>query len=119
MTAENQVKEENTAYRVRRWWEYYPLHKWWCNDHCPIVPRLYTRKADKYNPSSFGFHWLVFHVWSMDHFSFGVDAEVSGSRIMFGFILPYLRVCIGFMDLYQFTRNIDNFLTRKPKQEQE
>ena len=52
----------------------------------------------------------------MSHFCFGVDIDVSFSRIGFGFILPYLRVFIGFSELYsEWLYKISQVLSRDPK----
>ena len=115
MKSEEQMKEDMRVYRELEWWEHYPLHKLWCNDLCPIVPRIRTRKADKYNSYSWGVHWLLLHVWSMDHFSFGIDADISMSNVCVGAILPYLRIRIGISHFYNsWTWKIDRFLSRAP-----
>ena len=105
--------------RDKEWWEHYPLHKWWCNDLCPIVPRFHYRKGDKYNSNAYSVQWLLLHVWSMDHVSFGVDAEVGFSTIRVGVTLPYLRINSGFLHVYSgWNWKLDRFFSRQPKIEQ-
>ena len=110
------MNEDMVAKREMKWWEHYPLHKLWCNDHFPLVPRFTYRPADKYNSWDAGVHWLCINIWTMSHFCFGVDIDVSFSRIGFGFILPYLRVFIGFSELYsEWWYKISQVLSRDPK----
>jgi len=119
MKSEEQMREDMQAKRELEWWEHYPLHKWWCNDLCPIVPRFHYRKGDKYNSNAYSVHWLLLHVWSMDHVSFGVDAEVGFSTIRVGMSLPYLRINIGFLHMYsEWNWKLDRFFSRRPKIEQ-
>ena len=40
---------EERPCRDKEWWEHYPLHKWWCNDVCPLVPRWHYREGDEWN----------------------------------------------------------------------
>jgi hypothetical protein len=86
--------------RELNWWEHYPLHKLWCNDLCPLVPRISTREKDDHNAWDASCHWLIFNVWTLSHFSLSFDAELSPSRIGFGFCIPYLRVWVGFAHMY-------------------
>ena len=120
MKSEEQVREHMQAKRELEWWEHYPLHKWWCNDLCPIVPRFFHRKADRYNVSSFGLHWLIFHVRTLDDIRFGIDAEVDFWNLRVGVSLPYLRIYIGFTHaVYNWNWKVSEFFRRKPKAEQE
>ena len=120
MKSEEQMREDMQCKRELEWWEHYPLHKWWCNDLCPIVPRFFHRKANRYNTSHFGLHWLLFHIWTGDYFGFGIDAEVNFWNIRVGVSLPYLRITIGFTHaVYNWNWKVDNFFRRKPKAEQE
>lgn len=106
------------AHREKYWWEHYPLHKWWCNDACPLVPRFGYRKGDEYNANNWDLHWLLFHVWTMEHFSFGVDAEISPNCVYVGCILPYFRVTIGIRHTYyQWQIKLSDLLRRKPEKE--
>ena len=108
--------ESIVAGREKYWWENYPLHKLWCNDYLPLVPRFTYRPADKYNSWDAGVHWLFIRIWTMSHFSFGADIDISFNRIGFGFILPYLRVFIGFSELYGTTLyKISRMLSRDPE----
>lgn len=68
----------------------------WCNGHFPVVPRFFYRAADEWNCNSWGLHWLIFSVWSLENFAFGLDVNFGEYDISIGFILPYLRVRIGF-----------------------
>lgn len=85
------------------WWEHYPLHQLWCNDACPLVPRFEYRKGDEWNANNWSLHWLIFRIWTLEHFSFGVDANLQTDSISVGFIVPYLRVIIGFHHMWQWT----------------
>ncbi|NBP02675.1 MAG: hypothetical protein EBU90_21660 [Proteobacteria bacterium] len=113
---ENEMSEEMVAKREKYWWEHYPLHKLWCNDVCPIVPRFEYRRGDEYNANNWSFHWLLLHCWSMEHFTIGVDAEASFSfGIYVGLLLPYLRITIGIRHPYwNWTMKLNEWLRRKP-----
>lgn len=103
------------ARRDNYWWEKYPYHKVWCNDLCPLVPRWHYRKGDEHNANNWSVHWLIFSVWSMEHFSFGVDSGIAPDEIYVGAILPYLRITIGIRHVYsERIWKIQNFLRRKP-----
>lgn len=108
------MDRDSVAKREKHWWENYPLHKWWCNDHLPLVPRFTYRKADKFNAADFGFHWLIFHIWSLSHVSLQFDAEIDIGRIGFGFCLPYLRVWIGIRELWRLTYPLYRVFSRDP-----
>lgn len=106
---------ESIAKRELCWWEHYPLHKVWCNDACPLVPRFEYRKGDELNANNWSLHWLIFNFWSMEHFSFGVDAGLAPDEIYVGAILPYLRITIGVRHLYsEWQWKLSQFLRRKP-----
>jgi hypothetical protein len=85
---------DNEPKRELNWWEHYPLHKLWCNDACPLVPRFEYRKGDEWNADNWSLHWLIFNIWTLEHFAFGLDAEVDPQGIYVGAILPYLRVIV-------------------------
>ena len=108
-------------HREKYWWEHYPLHKWWCNDACPLVPRFSYREGDGYNSNNWSFHWLLLEVWSMEHFSFSIDAEISPSHgAHIGCILPYLRMTIGIRHTYyNWQRRLSESLRRKPAKERD
>jgi hypothetical protein len=103
---------------VRReyyWWEHYPLHKLWCNDLFPLVPRFTYRKGDEWNANKWSVHWLIFTVWTMEHASFGIDAGLSFNEIYVGAILPYLRITVGIRHAYSsWAYKIDRLIRRKP-----
>lgn len=106
---------DNIAARDKEWYEYYPLHKLWANQYFSLIPIFKFRKGDEYNDNSYSVRWLCFHFWSMSHFSFGLDIEISFSRIGFGFCLPWLRIWIGFAHFYiPWLYKVENFLRRKP-----
>jgi hypothetical protein len=110
--------DEHVAYREKYWWEHYPLHQIWCNDVCPIVPRFEYRPGDEWNSNNWSVHWLLFHVWSLEHFSFGADINVSFDGLSFGLILPYLRIIVGVRhQYYNWTMKINDLLRRKPAKE--
>jgi hypothetical protein len=102
--------------REKYWWEYYPLHQIWCNDICPLVPRFQYRPGDEYNANNWSLHWLLIHMWSMEHFAIGVDAEIAPhDGIYVGCILPYLRITIGIRHTwYEWQSKLANVLRRKP-----
>lgn len=109
------MSEEPKVYRDKEWWENYPLHKVWCNDFCPVVPRWHYRKGDEWNANNWSVHWLLFTIWSMEHFSFGVDAGVSPNEVYVGAILPYLRITVGIRHAhYQWSSKLNDLLRRKP-----
>ena len=105
----------NCEVRELNWWEHYPLHKVWCNDACPLFPRFDYRAGDEWNANNWSLHWLIFHIWSMEHFSFAVDAEISPTGVYVGAILPYLRITIGVRHTYYRWQSIlSDMLRRKP-----
>jgi hypothetical protein len=109
------VMSEEKPCRDKEWWEHYPLHKWWCNDVCPLVPRWHYRKGDEWNANNWSVHWLIFTVWSMEHFSFGVDAGLDPNELYVGAILPYLRITVGVRHCYSnWQSKLNEFLRRKP-----
>lgn len=102
------------------WWEKYPLHKIWCNNLCPLVPRFKYRKGDMYNANAWSIHWLIFTVWTMEHVSFGVDAQVDFTGIYVGAILPYLRITVGIRHVYNETLyKISRMLRIRPAEKNE
>jgi len=108
------MNEDQMPMREKYWWEYYPLHQIWCNDYCPLVPRFTYRKADEHNTDAFSLHWLLFHFWTMDHFSFGLDAGLGFDEIYIGACLPYLRITVGIRHIHHPTiYKISRFLRRK------
>lgn len=110
------MSEEMKAKRELNWWEYYPLHKWWCNDACPLVPRFKYRPGDEWNANNWSFHWLIFNIWSLENFAFGFDINLQPDSISVGFILPYLRVIIGFHHCWHWTwlTGLGRILRRRP-----
>ena len=104
------------AMREKYWWEHYPLHKVWCNDACPLVPRFSYRKGDKWNSNNWSLHWLIFNFWSLEHFAIGADAGISPTDGLYiGAILPYLRITIGIRHtFYEWQSKLGNLLRRKP-----
>ena len=103
------------ASRELNWWEYYPLHKIWCNDLCPLVPRFTYRKADQYNATRFGVHWLFLNIWTLESFSFSFDVDIELNRFYVGFCLPYLRVRVGFEFFSEKWYNMTRWLSRAPR----
>ena len=103
------------AKREKYWWEHYPLHQLWCNDLCPLVPRFKYRKGDEYNANNWSLHWLIFTVWTMEHFSFGLDAGLSFDELYVGTILPWLRITVGIRHGHsQLGWKLDRLTRRKP-----
>ena len=114
------MNEDMVAKRELNWWEHYPLHKLWCNDLCPLVPRFSYRKGDEYNANNWSIHWLFITVWSMEHFSFGVDAGLSFDDIYVGAILPWLRITFGIRHGYsQLGWKLARMLRRRPAMKNE
>lgn len=107
---------DSNVKREKAWWEYYPLHQIWCNDFCPLVPRFRYRKGDEWNANNYSIHWLFLHIWTMEHFSFGLDCELDTRRIYVGAILPYLRITISIENTfwYKLTNFLNDLTYRKP-----
>ncbi len=106
--------------REKYWWEHYPLHKIWCNDACPLMPRFEYRPGDEWNSNGWHLHWLIFHLWTLENFTFGVDAEVSPTEIYMGAIVPYLRIIIGIRHThYAWQYKLGRLLRRKPAKKNE
>ena len=110
------MEDEEVPMRDLNWWEKYPLHQVWCHDLCPLVPRFTYTKGDEWNANGWSLHWLIFQIWTLEHFSFGVDASIAADSISVGFIIPYLRVIIGFHHMWQWTwlYKFSQMLRRKP-----
>jgi len=109
MTAHNE--KLGTTEKPRRW---YNSHRF------PLVPYIRIRKADQYNTKSITFEWLIFKIWTLDHFSFEAAFVICAHwGIGFTFVLPYLRViaCIPYPSV-NWEIKLSNFLIRKPKCEQ-
>jgi len=105
----------DVPYRELYWWEHYPLHKWWCNDICPIVPRFKYTNGNEYNTNNWYLHWLIFHIWTLDHVIIGADVEVSLNNLYVGFLLPYIRIRVGISHYYtKWTYKLDQLISRKP-----
>ena len=102
--------------REKYWWEHYPLHQIWCNDACPLVPRFEYRTGDEWNANNWSLHWLIFRIWTLEYFSFGVDINIQPDSLSVGFIVPYLRVIVGFHHMWQWAwpMKLGNALRRKP-----
>jgi hypothetical protein len=111
---------DEVACRELNWWEHYPLHKVWCNDVCPIVPRFEFRKGDEWNANNYSLHWLIFHIWTMEHASLGLDCGLDTNGVYVGAILPWLRITIGVRHLYYPSLyKLDRMLRRKPAMKNE
>jgi hypothetical protein len=110
------MNEDMKPKRELNWWEHYPLHQLWCNDLCPLVPRFSYREGDEWNANNWSLHWLIFHIWTLEHFSFGLDVNLQADSISVGFIVPYLRVIIGFHHFWSYTwpMKLFHMLRRKP-----
>ena len=107
--------QDERPVRELNWWEHYPLHKVWCNDYCPLVPRFEYRKGDEWNANNWNFHWLIFQLWTMEHFVFGIDVEIQPDSAYIGAMLPYLRIVIGFRHvLTSWQMKLNRMLRRKP-----
>lgn len=110
------LSEDMVARRGMYWWENYPLHKLWCNDICPLVPRFDYQKGDEYNANGWSLHWLIFSIWTLEHFAFNIEANIAPDSISIGLMVPYLRVFIGFHHMWHWTwlYKIGSMLRRKP-----
>jgi len=110
------VNEDQIPKRDLNWWEHYPLHKVWCNDVFPLVPRFEYRPGDEWNANNFSLHWMIFHIWSLEHFAFNAEINIEQNSITIGFIVPYLRIFIGFHHVWQWTwlYKLGRLLRRKP-----
>ena len=109
------MNEDLVCKRELEWWEHYPLHQLWCNDYCPLVPRFYFNEGDEWNANNYHLHWLIFTIWTMEHFSFGVDAGLSFHELYVGAILPWLRITVGVRHLHpQWLCKLSDFFRRKP-----
>jgi hypothetical protein len=112
---EKTMSDDYGVVRDKEWWENYPLHKIWCNDYCPLVPRYKFRPGDELNSNAYSFHWLIFYFWTMDHVSFGLDCGIDLSEIYVAASLPYLRITIGVRHIFtHFTYNLSRKFRRKP-----
>jgi len=111
---------EPEQYRDKDWWEHYPYHKLWCNDYCPLVPRYKFRPGDEFNADAYSLHWLIFHIWTMEHVSFSLDCGIDLSEIYVGAVLPYLRITIGVRHIYtEWTYKLSRMMRRKPAKKNE
>ena len=110
------MNEDMVAKREKYWWEHYPLHQLWCNDACPLVPRFEYRPGDEWNANNWSLHWLIIKIWTLESFQFSVEANLAPDSITVGFIVPYLRVFIGFHHMWHWTwlYKIGRMLRRRP-----
>jgi hypothetical protein len=110
------MNEDQVPKRELNWWEHYPLHNIWCNDAFPLVPRFEYRPGDEWNANNFYLHWMIFHIWSLEHFAFNAEINIEPNSITIGFIVPYFRIFIGFHHVWQWTwlYKLGRFLRRKP-----
>lgn len=110
------MNEDMLPKRELNWWEHYPLHQVWCNDACPLVPRFEYRPGDEWNANNWSLHWLIFKLWTLEHVSFSVEANLQPDSITIGFTIPYLRVFIGFHHMWQWTwlYKLGRVLRRRP-----
>jgi len=110
------MSEDQVPKRDLNWWEHYPLHKVWCNDAFPLVPRFEYRQGDEWNANNFYLHWMIFHIWSLEHFAFNAEINIEPNSITIGFIIPYFRIFIGFHHVWQWTwlYKLGRLLRRKP-----
>ena len=104
------------AMREKYWWEHYPLHQLWCNDACPLVPRFEYRPGDEWNANGWFFHWLIFKIWTLEHFSFNAEINLQWDSITIGFAFPYLRIFIGFHHCWhwEWLYKLHRILRRRP-----
>ena len=68
--------------------------QWWCRYGWPLVPVIYTSRGNPYNCKDWSFEWLILRLWSVDHASFTLDAEISECSCHVGAVLPYLRISL-------------------------
>lgn len=110
------MNREQVTKRQLNWWEHYPLHKVWCNDVFPLVPRFEYRPGDEWNANNCSLHWLIFHIWTLEHFAFNAEINIGSNSITIGFIIPYFRIFIGFHHVWQWAwlNKLSRFLRRKP-----
>ena len=81
-------------------------------DFKPLSPLT----GDEWNANNWSLHWLIFRIWTLEHFSFGADINIQSDSLSVGFIVPYLRVIIGFHHMWQWTwlMKLGNALRRRP-----
>jgi len=110
------VNEGQEPKRDLNWWEHYPLHQIWCNDVFPLVPRFEYRPGDEWNANNWSLHWLIFHIWTLEHFAFNAEINLQWDSITIGFIVPYFRIFIGFHHCWNWTwlYKLGRLLRRKP-----
>jgi hypothetical protein len=124
MTSKDQMEKRKMteiAVREKEWWEHYPYHKFWCNDLCPLVPRFKYSKGDEWNANNWSLHWLIFHIWTLESFGFGAEVNLSWDSLTIGFILPYLRIFIGFHHFWSigWPYKLHRLLRRRPAKKNE
>jgi len=109
------MRDDDVCKRELNWWEHYPLHKIWCNDYCPLFPRFEYREGDEWNANNWSLHWLIFHIWTMEHVSLGLDFGAAFDGIYVGACLPYLRITIGVRHIHnEWTYKLSRMIRRKP-----
>lgn len=57
-----------------------------------LLPNLKIRKADKYNCSSFRFHWLFFRAWSGISPEITLQVTLDDQQLQIRFSLPYIHM---------------------------
>lgn len=75
---------------------------WW---RFPLIPQIRTRTANEQNTFSLHFHWLIFRLWTLDSFTFGLDARLEEDVAAY-VQLPYVKLgfSIPLLPLYSMHR---------------
>jgi hypothetical protein len=75
---------------------------WW---RFPLIPQIRTRTGNEQNTFSFNFHWLIFRLWTLDSFTFGLDARLEEDFAVYAQI-PYVKLgfSIPLLPLYSTHR---------------
>ena len=90
--------------------------KWYNRYSFPLIPMINKISANKYNTSSFSFHWLFLKVWTLNTPAFEL-AFVMDTHWGIGItaIIPYLRIVFCIPCSYKVDIWVNSNFSRKPK----
>lgn len=86
--------------------------KWYNNSRFPLLPRLVHRKPNEHNTRHLSFSWLFLSMWTIDTFSFAIEAKAELGVVYFRIFIPYLIIGL-YVPLLPW--RYDSFLDRKAK----
>ena len=87
---------------------------WWQHPTFPLVPMFERQQGDEWNANNWNFSWLWFRIWSLEHFSVEVGAELESTGLNILARLGWLRIVVRVIPL---PYGWNDRLRRKPAKE--